>query len=283
VYGAGGAVGGAVARAFAAEGARLFLAGRTLESVESVAREVRAAGGAAEAARVDAWDERAVEEHFADVAARAGGVDVLFNAIGMQDVQGRHLTEMSTEELTRPILTAATTQFHTARAAARHMAARGSGVIMTITAGPSRRAAPNVGGFDAACAMLEALWRTFAAELGPRGVRTVVVGSAGSPDAPDVRETIRLHARAAGKSIEQVEAEFGSETLLRRLPGVAEVARAATIMASDYASADGGDRQRHRRLRGGLSRNPPAPEGAPGTAVRKAVPCRIPNFMEEQR
>jgi enoyl-[acyl-carrier-protein] reductase (NADH) len=65
----------------------------------------------------------------------------------------------------------------------------------------------------------------------------VVEGSAGSPDAPDVQETIRLHARAAGKSIEQVEAEFGSETLLRRLPGVAEVARAAVIMASDYASA----------------------------------------------
>jgi NAD(P)-dependent dehydrogenase (short-subunit alcohol dehydrogenase family) len=237
VYGAGGAVGGAVARAFAAEGARLFLAGRTPEKVEAVAREIRAAGGAAEAARVDAWDERAVEEHVAGVAARAGGVDVLFNAIGMQDVQGRHLTEMSTEDFTRPILVAATTQFHTARAAARHMAARGSGVIMTITAGPSRRAAANVGGFDAACAMLEALWRTFAAELGPKGVRMVVVGSAGSPDAPDVRETIRVHARAAGKSIEQVEAEFGSETLLGRLPLVAEVARAAAIMASDYASA----------------------------------------------
>jgi NAD(P)-dependent dehydrogenase (short-subunit alcohol dehydrogenase family) len=237
IYGAGGAVGGAVARAFAREGAKLFLAGRTLDRVEAVAREISAAGGTAEAAQVDALEEQAVEEHVGKVAAKTGSIDILFDAIGMQDVQGKPLTEMSLEDFTRPILIATRAQFLTARAAARRMAKQGSGVIMTITAGPARRAFPNVGGFDVACAAIEALWRTFAAELGPYGIRLVVVGSAGSPDTPDVQETFKLHARATGKSLEEVSADSGSGTLLGRLPRVNEVANVAAFMASDYASA----------------------------------------------
>src|SRR5436309_7574021 len=63
IYGAGGAIGGAVARAFASEGADLFLTGRSLAPVEVVAEDVVAAGGSAEAAEVDALDEQAVDEH----------------------------------------------------------------------------------------------------------------------------------------------------------------------------------------------------------------------------
>jgi NAD(P)-dependent dehydrogenase (short-subunit alcohol dehydrogenase family) len=236
VYGAGG-VGSAVARAFAREGAKVFLAGRTLAKVEAVVKEIAATGGAAEATQVDALDEQAIEDHIAKAAEKAGSIDILFNAIGMRDVQGKPLTEMSLEDFTRPITIAARTQFLTARAVARRMVGQGSGVIMTITAGPARRAISNVGGFDVACAAIESLWRSFAAELGPYGVRLVVVGSAGSPDTPDVQEMIKLHAKAAGKSLEEVQADLGSSALLKRLPRVAEVANAATIKASDYASA----------------------------------------------
>jgi len=63
IYGAGGAIGGAVARAFAREGARLFLTGRSLASIVGVAAKIGAAGGVAEAAQVDARDERAIESH----------------------------------------------------------------------------------------------------------------------------------------------------------------------------------------------------------------------------
>jgi 3-oxoacyl-[acyl-carrier protein] reductase len=54
IYGAAGSIGGAVARAFAGEGARVHLAGRTLESLEEVAQEIRSTGGAAATAQVDA-------------------------------------------------------------------------------------------------------------------------------------------------------------------------------------------------------------------------------------
>jgi 3-oxoacyl-[acyl-carrier protein] reductase len=237
VYGGGGAVGGAVARTFAREGAHVFLAGRTIAPLDEVAEEIRSGGGVAETALVDALDEMAVENHIGEVAATTGRIDILFNAIGMQDVQGKPLHEMSLEDFTRPITIATRTQFLTARAVARRMIGQGSGVIMTITAGPARRALPNVGGFDTACAAIEGLWRTFAAELGSYGIRLVVVGSAGSPDTPDVQETLRLHAGATDKSFEEVLADSGNGTLLGRLPRVAEVASAATLMASDRASA----------------------------------------------
>jgi 3-oxoacyl-[acyl-carrier protein] reductase len=118
VYGAGGAIGGAVARAFAREGARLFLAGRTLDNVEAVAKEISDAGGMAESARVDALDEQAVEDHIADVAGKTDRIDVLCNAIGMEDIQGAPLLDMSFEDFAQPVAIATRTQFLTARAVA---------------------------------------------------------------------------------------------------------------------------------------------------------------------
>ena len=81
VYGGGGSVGGAVARAFAREGAKVFLAGRTRESLEEVAEEIRSAGGVAETAQVDAMDEKAVDEHVGEVAERSGSIDILFRLL----------------------------------------------------------------------------------------------------------------------------------------------------------------------------------------------------------
>jgi NADP-dependent 3-hydroxy acid dehydrogenase YdfG len=81
IYGAGGAIGGAVARAFAKEGAKVFLTGRNLASVTATAKEIIAAGGTAEAAQVDALDEGAVDSHMAAVVEKAGTVDISFNAI----------------------------------------------------------------------------------------------------------------------------------------------------------------------------------------------------------
>jgi 3-oxoacyl-[acyl-carrier protein] reductase len=115
------------------------------------------------------------------------------------------------------------------------MVKQGSGVIMSITAEPTP--APNLGGFMAACSMIEGLWWSLACELGPHGIRLVILRSAGSPDTMGVQEVWKLHAGAAGISLEQYQADSGSRTLLRRLPLLAEVANAATLLASDRTSA----------------------------------------------
>jgi 3-oxoacyl-[acyl-carrier protein] reductase len=237
IYGAGGAVGGAAARAFAREGARVFLAGRSLTKLDMVAREIANLGGAVEIASVDALDEQAVERHLDDVIKITGSIDVSFNTIGLGDTQGAPLLEMSHDRFTLPIVTAMRTHFLTATAAARQMAKNGSGVILALTAQAARKPYPNVGGFGVACAAIEGFCRQLSVEVGPQGIRVVCLRSAGSPDTPGVNEVFNRHAENAGISREAYEAGIAEKTMLKRLPKLAEVADAAVLMASDHARA----------------------------------------------
>jgi NAD(P)-dependent dehydrogenase (short-subunit alcohol dehydrogenase family) len=136
IYGAGGGIGGAVARAFAREGARLFLTGRRLAPVELVADEIDAGRGCVEAAEVDALDERAVDGHLQHVMDIVGRVDISFNAIGIPnaDILGVPLIDLDLERFLEPLASHTTSYFLTARLAARRMVASGSGVIMTVSA-----------------------------------------------------------------------------------------------------------------------------------------------------
>src|SRR5260370_17883870 len=159
IYGASGGIGSAVARAFAHEGATVFLTGRNLKKVEAVADEIRAAGGKAEAAHVDALDEAAIEKHLSDVEASAGSVDISFNAVGIPNTKilGVPLVELDVEQFSLPLTAYTTSYFLTARLAARRMVASKSGVIMTVTALHSRIGIPFVGGYGPAMAAQEAL------------------------------------------------------------------------------------------------------------------------------
>ena len=173
IYGAGGAVGGAVARTFAREGAKVFLAGRMLESIDTVAKEIASDGGVVEIAQVDALDENAVEQHIDAVAKEVDRIDVVFNAIGFDSRQGTPLLELALEDFSFPIATWTRAQFLTARSAARRMVTKRSGVILMLSASPARMAIPLTGGFGVACAAIEGLSRTLAGELSPQGVRVV--------------------------------------------------------------------------------------------------------------
>jgi 3-oxoacyl-[acyl-carrier protein] reductase len=237
LYGAGGAIGGAVARAFAREGAKVFLTGRTRASLDAVAQDIAGSGGEAEAAQVDALDKQAIERHLAEVVRTTGRIDLSLNIIGLGDTQGFPLVEMEQESFTLPIVNAMTSHFLTATAAAHYMIKNGSGVILALTAQAGRKPYPNVGGFGVACAAIEGLCRQLAIELGPRGIRVICLRSAGSPDTPGVDEVFHEHAKNTGISREAFEAEIAEKTLLKRLPRLAEVANMAVLMASDHASA----------------------------------------------
>lgn len=236
VYGGSGAVGGAVARAFAREGARVFLAGRTASTLEAVARDVRARGGAADVAPVDATDRAAVEQHLNAVVATAGPVKVMFNAIDWGETQGVLLSEIELERLLLPVRTALTTWLHTGAAVARHMAANGGGAIVGITANAAREAYSHVGGFGVACAAVEHYLRQLAVENGPMGVRVTWVRSPGSPDAPGVRAAWQLRADEKGMTFDEIATEFGKDTPLRKVTALAQVADAAVLLASDLAA-----------------------------------------------
>ncbi len=239
IHGAGGKIGAAVARQFAADGARLFLAGRTLAKVEAVAAEINAAGGQAEAAQVDALDEAQIRAHADAVAASAGRIDVTFNAISIRgDLQGTRVIDMASDDVMTPIITGARTHLLTAVAAARHMVKRKSGVILTLSSTGAHLSGRDqmkhsTGGFGIACTAIEALSRTLAGELGPHGVRVVCL----RPDA--IPETWSLPPEHADV-INEFKAYMTSGTILGRMPTLAEVANGAAYAASDRATAMSG-------------------------------------------
>ena len=238
IYGAGGAIGGAVARAFAAEGAHVFLTGRSLAPVEVVGKEIVAAGGSADAAEVDALDERAVDEHLSAVMEKAGRVDISFDAIGIpnETILGVPLVDLGLEAFSLPITTHATSYFVTARLAARCMIPRKSGVIMTVTASHSRMGIPLVGGYGPAQALKESLTRSLSAELAPQGIRVVGLRPQAMPESDTIREAYEPRAEASRMTWEQWQDALASRTHPRRLMTLEEMANVAAFVASDKAS-----------------------------------------------
>jgi NAD(P)-dependent dehydrogenase (short-subunit alcohol dehydrogenase family) len=235
LYGAGGDIGGAVARAFAREGARLYLTGHHLAPVEAVAKDVVAAGGAAEAAEIDALDEHAIDTHLQSVTDRAGHLDISFNAIGTR-ILYVPLVELDLERFSLPITTHTRSYFLTARLAARHMLPKKSGVIMTVTALHSRTGIPLVGGFGPAQAAKEALTRDLSAELAPQGIRVVGLRPQGIPETRAIKSGFERLAKAVGMTWDQFQEQLAATTHPRRLSTLAELANAAVFMASDQAS-----------------------------------------------
>jgi NAD(P)-dependent dehydrogenase (short-subunit alcohol dehydrogenase family) len=238
IYGAGGAIGGAVAAAFAREGATLFLTGRKRAAVALVAKEIASAGGSAETAEVDALDEQAVDKHLQSVIDEAGRVDISFNAVGIPDekILGVPLVEIDAEQFSLAIASYTRSYFLTARLAARRMVQNKSGVIMTVTALPSRTGTRLNGGYGSAQAAKEALTRDLSAELAPLGIRVVSLRPHGIPETSTMKEVFDIKAKAAGMSWDQFQGYLAGTTHPRRVMKLAEVANVAVFAASDKAS-----------------------------------------------
>jgi NAD(P)-dependent dehydrogenase (short-subunit alcohol dehydrogenase family) len=231
IYGGGGSIGSGVARTFAREGARLFLVGRTRETLEAVAAEL---GDAAEVAVLDARDGAAVDEHVRDVAARAGSVDVSFNLVTRDDVQGIPLVDMSWDDFNSPVANGLHANFNTATSAALVMAAQGGGVILTVTSGSSKGLHPGMGGTGPADAATETFLRYLAAETGAQGVRVLTIHTAGVQETLTSRKVQEVNADAPDP--EDVIRMISGMALLQRAPRLSEVADTAAFLASDKAS-----------------------------------------------
>ena len=239
IYGAGGAIGGAIARAFAREGAKVFATGRAQAAVASLARDVVTSGGFVEAAEVDALDENAVDRHLASVVEKAGRIDISFNAIGIPDQQivGVPLIEMDLEQFSLPIAAYTRSYFLTARLAAKRMIPNQSGVIMTVSALPARLGTPLNGGYGPAMAAKEALTRDLSSALAPRGIRVVGLRPHGMPETSMMRELYDIKASAMGGiTWEQFQMYIANMSHSKRVMKLAEMAEMAAFIASDRAS-----------------------------------------------
>jgi 3-oxoacyl-[acyl-carrier protein] reductase len=237
IFGAGGAVGAAVAREFAARGATVFLSGRTASALEQVAADIRGEGGVAYAEQVDALDEQAVNAYLDRMVQQGGSIDIHLNVTGPQAKDygnGTDTLKLPLEQYLLPLSTLVPSQFITARAAARHMVRQQSGVILFVTAVPAR-GTRNGTAIGTAFGAMEALLRCLAMDLGPAGVRVVGIRSGAMAETRTMQQTWENIARIQGISKEQIKSNNIQGSLLKIPSTVIDTARLAAFLVSDEA------------------------------------------------
>jgi 3-oxoacyl-[acyl-carrier protein] reductase len=238
VFGAGGSIGAAVAKEFAAEGAEVFLAGRTKSNVEDVTNQITVAGGRAHAAVIDAVDVDAVDKYMDGIAKETGNIDAVFNAIGPLATEygnGKSAVDLAIEEFMVPVTTVLKSQFITARAAARQMVKQRSGVIIFLTGGPARTHVKGTSAIGAAFGAVEALTRNMALDFSSAGVRVVCLRSSAMTDSRTIQQTMDAMASRMSITKDQAVASLANLTLLKVAASVSDTARAAAFLASDRA------------------------------------------------
>jgi NAD(P)-dependent dehydrogenase (short-subunit alcohol dehydrogenase family) len=239
VFGGGGSIGAAVAKELAAEGAEVFVSGRTAGSVDLVAKEITRNGGRAHAHVVDALDEVAVDHYLASVIGQAGSIDIEFNATGPRVStygNGKPVVGLPVEEFMTALQTVVRSHFITARAAARHMITQGSGVIIFVTGSPARPHGPGTSAIGAAFGAIENLTRTMAIELGATGVRVVCLRTAANPDSRTIQDVVDAITQMTGVTPEQAGAGVAEGRLLNASPHTPDTAKAVAFLASAAAA-----------------------------------------------
>lgn len=236
VFGAGGSIGGAVAKEFAVEGAEVFLAGRTKSSVEDAAKQISAAGGRAHTAVIDALDGAAVDQYIGDVVKQTGRIDIVFNAVGPlagDYGNGKHAVDLTVEEFMVPVTTVLKSQFITARSAARYMVKQHSGAIIFLTSSTARGHVQGATAIGAAHGAVETLMENLAVEVSPVGVRVMCLRMTANTDSRTIQQTMDVLASKMNATRDQVIAYMASLNLLKIPASVSDTAKLAALLASD--------------------------------------------------
>jgi NAD(P)-dependent dehydrogenase (short-subunit alcohol dehydrogenase family) len=234
VYGAG-SIGGAVAAAFAQAGATVIVGDHNKETLKKLSDE------GFQTQRLDVLDKDAVAALVASVVEKIGRVDISFCATSTHKPggeQGAALTELSYEDFAMPMMDYTKATFNTVTAVAPYMVKQHAGVIMGMTAVVSQMPLPYTAGFGPAWAAVEAMLRLLAAELGPHGIRTVCLHSAGSEGAVD--KTLAQNNSELAHRTDIWGQRWMSRNLLGRGPTLEEVGNMAAFLASDLAGATTG-------------------------------------------
>lgn len=238
MFGAGGSIGAAVAREFAAEGAQVFLVGRTISNVEEVAKQIADSGGSAQTAMLNTVDDVAVDEYINGIAKQTGRIDILLDVSGPLAKDYGNATmavDLPVEEFMVPLTTMVRSRFITARAAARQMIKQRSGVIIFVTGSPARPHVPGATAIGAAFAAMENLTENLAFEISPFGVRVVCLRTTANVDSRTIRDTIETRMNKINITKEQAIGGIANLNFLKVSASVSDTANAAVLIASDRA------------------------------------------------
>ncbi len=238
VFGAGGSIGAAVAREFAAEGAEVFLAGRTQSNVDAVAEQITRDGGHAHSQVIDALDDTAVNQYIDGVVKQAGSIDIVFDAVGplaSEYGNGKHAVDLPIDEFMVPLTTVVKSHFITARAAARHMVKQHSGVIIFLPGSPARGHIEGATAIGTAFGAIESLTENLAVEVGHSGVRVVCLRTTANVDSQTIQQTVDILASKMNVTKDQMVEKLASLNFLKIPARTSDTAKAAAFLASDRA------------------------------------------------
>ena len=237
VFAANGAIASDVARAFAREGARVYLSGRNLKAVEKLAHEIHENGGIAFAYKVDAMNENEIERFVDKVIQETGTLDVAFNGIGLRakDLQyGQPSTVLPFEKFMEALRVHLGSQFLTSRIAAKHMMKCNSpGTIITLTASLSRIKVPFMAGITAACSGIEGLTRVLSSEFGRAGIKVICLNPTALVETRTIKETNALNAKTVGIPEEVFEEQLRHGYLLGKSPSSKDIGKFAAFLATE--------------------------------------------------
>jgi NAD(P)-dependent dehydrogenase (short-subunit alcohol dehydrogenase family) len=238
VFGASGSIGAAVAKELAAEGAHVFLAGRTKAGLEAVAKQIAADGGDARTAVVDTFEDANVNQYLDGIVRQTGKIDIVLDAAGPPAKEygnGKNAVDLPIDEFMVPLTTMVRSRFITARAAARHMVKQHSGVIIFVTGSPARAHAPGTTAIGAAFGAIETLTENLAFEVSPFGVRVVCLRTLANVDSRSIQDTMDFLSGQLNIPKDQAIAHIAQSTFLKVPATVQDTANAAVLIASDRA------------------------------------------------
>ncbi|MBS0030494.1 SDR family NAD(P)-dependent oxidoreductase [Chitinophaga sp. 22321] len=241
VFAASGDIAGAIARSFSQHGAKVYVTARNGDAVNGLAREIRAAGGNAEAARVDALNETEIDGFLKQVVADNGKLDVVFNGIGANynEMGGRPAAIDATfKQFMAPMEKICGSQFLTARVAAKYMIqTQSEGTILLLSAALSRSKLSNVAGITAASAAVEGLTRAMAAEWGGNGIKVICISPGAIMETRRISAWIESAAQQYGVPSAQLVAQYKAFDILKTNPTLKQVGETAAFLASETGTA----------------------------------------------
>ncbi len=241
VFAATGEIAGAVARSLAGHGAKVYVTARNLEALKALAQEIKAKGGWAQAAKVDALNEEEIDKFLAKVVADNGRLDVVFNGIAVEysEMGGRPLATLATfQQFMAPFEKICGSQFLTSRVAAKYMVQTATeGTILHLNAAASRSKIPNLGAFSAACAAVEAMTRVMAAELGANGIKVICISSGALMETKRISGWIDRASKEYGVPVDQIVAQYKAFDMTKTSPTLKMVGETAAFLASETGIA----------------------------------------------
>ncbi|MEL6916185.1 MAG: SDR family oxidoreductase [Bacteroidota bacterium] len=231
IFGAKGALGKQVAKAFKNNGANVYLSDINVSGIESSEwGEIR---------KVDSLNESEVEHYFSWFEHENIPIDIVINLSTSNPADynhGKPALDVSIEQFLIPLKTTTANQFVTAKAAFATMSKRNKGVIIFITSTLAKVGSPWSPALTASHAATEGLVKSLATEWGSEGIRVIGVRSEAMPDSPTIDYTFTTMGANMGMGRDEMQGYIEQQkTALKRLPSTHETAGFIALAASDLA------------------------------------------------